>query len=116
MCWNRSIEIANTCLRGMSLSMLPDLDTSQDAYRGDLIQKEDLLLWFGSQAHPDFLLLIQAEQQSAWLKEHRPALVPPKNPNGTPPSDHTVSTVFETQYSTDFRFRREYFLWVVAKY
>jgi len=55
---------------------------------------------------------LSASAQARYLKANRPDLVPPRQPNGTEPSDHTVSQVFEFQYETSPLFRSTYLVWL----
>jgi hypothetical protein len=46
--------------------------------------------------------------QAAYLIKFCPELVPSPEPNGTPPSVHRISTVFEEHYALDLHFRIKY--------
>lgn len=84
----------------------------ESAYRGDLEHKLDLHRLFGDCSDSDFLVLLAATSQATYLRNKRPELVPPKNPNGTVPNDHTVSTYFEHYYQVDNDFAKRYLKWV----
>lgn len=104
----------------MTLQVPPSISTSREiresAYRGDLQHKLDLHRYFNNCAAPSFLVLIAASSQAHYLRTERPDLVPANNPNGTPPSDHTVSTFFEHQYTIDNTFAGDYLHWVRVNY
>lgn len=84
----------------------------ESAYRGDLQHKLDLHRLFDNCSDPQFLVLLTATSQAHYLRSHRADLVPPPNPNGTPPSDHTVATFFEHYYFVDNSFASRYLTWV----
>jgi hypothetical protein len=109
---NRSIEIVpNTFASLATMTTLPITSTS--AYIGDLHHKLDLLKLFEGPSDLTFLSLITARSQASYLRSHWPERVPSDNPNGTPPSDHTVSTAFEHFYHVDALFVRRYYSWVI---
>jgi len=70
------------------------------AILGDLKHKSDIYLLAGNFG-PDIEAYFTAVFQAQYLKNHKPELVPPPDAAGHPPSDHTVSTVFEYHYYTD---------------
>jgi hypothetical protein len=81
------------------------------AILGDLDHKKDVYLLvgtFGPRAEAFFTNQAQAD----FLRSHFKELVPPNNPNGTPPSDHTVGTAFEFYYATRQSFRVHYTFWL----
>jgi hypothetical protein len=77
------------------------------AILGDLEHKKDVYLTlrdFG----PHIDRLFSNSAQAHYLRQYRPDLVPPCEPNGTCPSDKTLGTVFEHRYYTDLQFRTDY--------
>jgi len=52
------------------------------------------------------------EAQARWLKEHYPGLVPGKDPQGNPPSNHQLGSIFECNYNRDIAFRVTYISWL----
>lgn len=96
--------------------MLVDQDYLTAAYLGDQEHKRDLLLIFGVPSNPHFLSLISAVEQARYLRSEAPELVPPKNPNGTAPNDHTVSTAFERQYHVSPAFQFKYFTYIRRRF
>lgn len=85
-----------------------DEDYLEVAYDGDLRQKSVLHDLIGRRNDKRFLRLITNEDQANWLEHFLPDLVPPRNPNGTKPSPHTVATRFEYWFSVSPHFRRFY--------
>lgn len=82
-----------------------------NAILGDLRHKEDVYIILQKWGPEVINRFFSAKSQASWLKQYAPQLVPPKNPNGVPPSDHTVSTYFEAAYNApDFRAR--YVAWL----
>jgi len=78
-----------------------------DAIRGDLLHRQELLTLFGAQtARYDFL--VQNKVQADYLRQFEQSLIPPNNPSGDPPSDHTLGTVFEDNYFNSIVFRVNY--------
>jgi len=75
------------------------------AVLGDLKHKEDVYIKFNTVSDPKILALLSNKSQAEWLRKHEPGLVPPGNPNGQPPSDHNVATVFEFCYLSEPAFR-----------
>jgi hypothetical protein len=51
---------------------------------------------------------VSAKAQAEYLRNNHPEAIPPNNPNGTPPSEHTISTVFEYLYHCQPGFSSEY--------
>lgn len=78
---------------------------------GDLEHKRDVYLHFGRVDNLVVSRFLTNRAQSDWLRENYPALVPPDNPNGTPPSEHSVATVFEIKYN-DPSFKTIYLRWL----
>jgi hypothetical protein len=78
---------------------------------GDLKQKEDVYIYFQKWGPEVIDRFFTAKAHAAWLRKYAPELVPPKNPNGTAPSDHTVSTYFEAAYCAPI-FRAKYLAWL----
>jgi hypothetical protein len=84
--------------------MVSSSELQISAYLGDLDHKRDLVKLLNTVSSARFLSLVTARSHAAYLRRFRPDLVPPSNPNGTPPSDHTVSTAFEHNYHIDNSF------------
>lgn len=74
-----------------------DPEVQFGAVLGDAKHKQDVIIAFGSFG-PEVNPYLSNAHQARWLKAVYPKLVPPKNPNGTPPNDHTVATAFEYYY------------------
>lgn len=74
---------------------------------GDLRHKNDIYTICGDFG-PAVDKFFSAPHQADYLRLHEPHLVPPNNPNGTPPNDHTVSTAFEFHYEQSPLFRSSY--------
>lgn len=104
---------AQSFVNVLPVSSLTPSQLLESAYVGDLQHKLALHSLFGSRSHPRLLELQTAVSQAAYLRAKRPDLVPPNNPNGTPPNDHTVSTAFEHFYHVDSAFVTAYLIWVV---
>lgn len=107
--------------RGLPVGDLPRPVTSvgrrdkmELAWSGDIAHRNLVHDWVGY-IGPSLDLFVSAASQAQWLKEHHPALVPPKNPNGTPPNDHTVSSEFEYLYATWAQVRRDYIRWLLSQ-
>jgi len=97
----------------VSVSQISGPSISYDRWRqfaailGDLEQKKDVYLAkrdFG----PHIDRLFSNTAQAQYLRDFRPDLVPPCEPNGTCPSDHTLGTIFEAAYYSNIQFRTEY--------
>jgi len=86
-------------------------DRQFTAILGDLAHKQDLYLAAGDFG-PRIERYWTAKEQSAYLRAYHPDLVPPKNPNGTDPSEHSVSTAFEFFYYTTPSLRVRYLRWI----
>lgn len=100
----------------VTISISSNSSLRESAYRGDLHHKLDLHRLFDNCSDSRFLILITASSQASYLRTNRPELVPPSNPNGTAPSDHTVSTSFEHHYLVDNTFASQYLKWVRIQY
>jgi len=70
------------------------------AWLGDTKHRLDCQLAIGCLNDRDLQNCVAAKYQAQYLRQHHLELVPPNNPNGTPPSDHTVATAFEILYYT----------------
>lgn len=86
-----------------------------DAVIGDLLHKQDVYLNFGRVDSLVVQRFLTNKAQADWLKDNLPQFVPPNNPSGDPPSDHTVATIFEVKYN-DPSFRVLYVRWLRAQY
>lgn len=95
----------------MQLSTQPN-ELQLRAAAGDLLHKQDVYCAYHSVSDLEALNKLTNSAQAAWLKSRYPDLVPPKNPNGTPPSDHSVATVFEAEYTLLSDLRRHYLRWL----
>lgn len=82
------------------------------AISGDLLHKQDVYCASHSVSDPGALQLLSNAAQASWLRSHYPELVPSPNPNGTAPSDHTVATRFEIEYTLLSDFRRHCLRWL----
>jgi len=78
------------------------------AWLGDSKHRLDCQLAIGYLNDRELQSYVSAKAQAAFLRTHYPETVPPHNSNGTPPSDHTVSTVFEILYFTQEGFDLHY--------
>jgi hypothetical protein len=78
------------------------------AWLGDTKHRFDCQLAIGCLNDRELQGYVSAKAQSLFLKTHYPEAVPPHNPNGTPPSDHTIATVFEILYFTQEGFDLHY--------
>jgi hypothetical protein len=96
--------------------MLVDENYLKAAYFGDQEHKRDLLLIFRFPSDTNFARLITATEQATYLRNKFKEFVPPNNPNGTAPSDHSVSTAFEYQYHTNPDFVFAYFTYIRRRY
>jgi hypothetical protein len=88
-----------------------DTELQISAVAGDLLHKQDVYCAFHSVSEPRALGLLTNTAQARWLEAHRPDLVPPHNPNGTPPSDHAIATRFEAAYLPLSTLRQAYLQW-----
>lgn len=86
-------------------------DRQYNALFGDLRHREDVYLYLQKWGPEVIDRFFSARSQAIWLKKYAPELVPPNNPNGTPPSDHSVSTYFEVAYNKP-SFRARYVSWL----
>jgi hypothetical protein len=77
------------------------------AILGDLEHKKDVYIHYGTYG-PAVEKFFTNLHQSRYLQVHYPSLVPGKAPDGTPPSDHRIATVFECLYYRDPIFRSAY--------
>lgn len=106
-----------SCLSGNTIDDLaPLLQTSfpsgpishpreLDSYDGDLLHKQDLRAYGLTPSDPLFLALIENKNQGKYLRLYYPDLVP----SGSP-SEHTLGSIFEAQFSTSIVFRATYIL------
>jgi len=77
------------------------------AILGDLHHKEDVYTHFHSYGQ-DINFWLSTEHQAQYLEQHHPELLPPREPNGTPPSKRRLAQVFEVQYQINLAFRHKY--------
>jgi hypothetical protein len=87
-----------------------DNDLRVLAYIGDRTHAIDVATGLQTSDDQRLQVYLRASAQAAWLRAFFPACVPPNHENGTPPSDHTVSTYFEYFYVTQPRLRQVYLL------
>lgn len=78
------------------------------AWHGDLLQKAHIVMSLPRINHDLLAQLTSNAHQAKALATLRPDAVPPPNPNGTPPSVHTIATQFEVLYATDLNFRLDW--------
>jgi len=78
------------------------------AWLGDTEHRLDCQKRIGELNDQELQRYVTAKAQAEYLRTRFPEAVPPKNPNGTPPNDHTISTVFEILYHTQPQFSAVY--------
>ncbi|QGW08825.1 hypothetical protein [Fusarium graminearum alphavirus-like virus 1] len=93
------------------IEKLSDNQRQYNALFGDLKQKEDVYIILKKWGPEVIERFFSAKSHASWLRRYAPEFVPPDNPNGTSPSDHTVSTYFEAAYLIP-SFRAKYIDWL----
>lgn len=78
------------------------------AWLGDTKHRLDCQLAIGYLNDRELQSYVTAKSQAEFLRMHYPEAIPPRNPNGTSPSDHTIATVFEILYYTQEGFDLHY--------
>lgn len=86
------------------------------AVLGDLQHKADVYLATQRFDNDIVIKLLTNKAQADWVREYCRELLPPHNPNGTPPSDHTVASCFEEAYYTKPQIKVRYLDWLYSYY
>jgi hypothetical protein len=82
---------------------------------GDLRHKIDCYLVAGSFG-PAVERFFTNASQADYLRSYYPDLVPPKDPAGNPPSEHTLGSIFELHYARDPVFVSKYLNWLRRRF
>lgn len=82
-----------------------------EAALGELQHKRDIFVFFASIDNSVTNRFLSNQSVAAWVREHRPDLIPGNDPAGNSPSDKTISQLFHASYNKP-SFQSVYLLWL----
>jgi hypothetical protein len=82
--------------------------SNYDSWLGDTKHRLACQIHIGELNDQELQRYVSAKAQTEYLRNHHPEAIPPNNSNGTPPSEHTISTVFEYLYHRQPGFAAKY--------